>query len=70
MAEEILRNRSSGGNRNVLSLSLSAKNCRFFFRGGPSVNITQFHFARYYAFEQKAQPSPKFVSVFRRNSAA
>ena len=39
MAVAILRNLSSCGSLRVLTLSLSAKNCLFFFLGGASVSI-------------------------------
>lgn len=42
MAPAILGNRSSRGNLMVLSLSLSAKDCLFFFLGGESVTIARF----------------------------
>ena len=42
MALAILRNLSSSGNLSVLSLSLSVKDCLFFFLGGASVIIARF----------------------------
>jgi len=55
MALAILRNLSSCGNLSVLSLSLSVKDCLFFFLGGASVTIARFILPEAAVSNKKAQ---------------
>jgi len=70
MAEAILRNLSSWGSLSVLSLSLSAKNCPFFFLGGVSVTMARLILPEAAHLNKKSQNLPGWVAWPLRSAAS